>query len=122
MTALSGEALVVQLPDDMDPECINICNAINELPCIQTVESCCWHGNHPFRIWIHIRKGYEEHHLADLLWSLDKCHTGVSSWHCTIYTDCVGDRVSYLIESESEGSQAYAEADVIADTVRDRMS
>ena len=39
---------------DMDIECIALCDALNGLPGIQTNESCCGHGNHPYRIWFHV--------------------------------------------------------------------
>ena len=38
-------------PDTMDQECIKLCDAINKLPGITTIESCCGHGKTPFRIW-----------------------------------------------------------------------
>lgn len=39
-------------PNVMDKEVINLCKALNKLPGIKTVESCCGHGQHEFRIWI----------------------------------------------------------------------
>lgn len=41
----------MRFPTDMDVECIDICTALNELPGIETVESCCGHGKRPFRIF-----------------------------------------------------------------------
>lgn len=38
-------------PSSMDAECIPICNALNALPGIRTVESCCGHGEHPHRVF-----------------------------------------------------------------------
>ena len=39
-------------PDDIDPECIPLCRAINALPGLETYESCCGHERRdPFRIW-----------------------------------------------------------------------
>jgi hypothetical protein len=40
----------------MDDECIALCNAMNALPGITTVESCCGHGGlgSPFRIWFKV--------------------------------------------------------------------
>lgn len=38
------------LPKDMDKECIKLCEALNILPGIQTIESCCGHGGRRFRI------------------------------------------------------------------------
>lgn len=35
----------------MDKEVIPLCDALNKLHGISTVESCCGHGKHPFRIF-----------------------------------------------------------------------
>jgi hypothetical protein len=40
---------------EMDKEAIPLCNALNSLPGIKTIESCCGHGNEPFRIWFVVR-------------------------------------------------------------------
>ena len=37
--------------DIMDRECIPICDALNLLPGIETISSCCGHGYAPFRIY-----------------------------------------------------------------------
>jgi len=37
--------------DRMDPECIALCDALNNLPGIETCASCCGHGHDPFRVW-----------------------------------------------------------------------
>lgn len=42
-------------PEDIDPECTTLCNALNHVPGIETFESCCGHGKHPkhpFGIWM----------------------------------------------------------------------
>ena|ERR1700738_3769388 len=38
-------------PDDMDSECILLCDAMNALPGITTWESCCGHGTDAHRIF-----------------------------------------------------------------------
>ncbi len=38
-------------PSDIDKECVPLCNALNALPSITTFESCCGHGDHPYRIF-----------------------------------------------------------------------
>jgi len=38
-------------PADIDQECILLCDALNALPGISTISSCCGHGNHPHRIF-----------------------------------------------------------------------
>lgn len=39
----------------MDPEVVDLCNAMNALPGIRTFESCCGHGKYPFQIWFEVR-------------------------------------------------------------------
>lgn len=40
------------LPSDIDTECIELCETINLIPGLQTVESCCGHGTREFAIWL----------------------------------------------------------------------
>lgn len=49
-------------PEGIDPECIPLCRAINAIPGLHTVESCCGHGADPFRIWLRADR------VEDLLW------------------------------------------------------
>lgn len=42
---------VIPLPKNMDVECIDLCNALNRLPGLETFESCCGHGNHPYHVF-----------------------------------------------------------------------
>jgi len=37
--------------EDMDSECIDLCNAMNALPNISTMESCCGHNESEFKIF-----------------------------------------------------------------------
>jgi hypothetical protein len=39
------------IPDDIDPECIPICQLLNSIPGIETFESCSGHGERPLRVW-----------------------------------------------------------------------
>lgn len=41
---------LVDYPADIDPECIPLCDALNDLPGVRTVASCCGHGESPFQI------------------------------------------------------------------------
>jgi hypothetical protein len=44
----------------MDDEVLELCNAMNALPGIETVESCCGHGSGPFRIWFKVAKDEQD--------------------------------------------------------------
>jgi len=37
--------------DRMDKECVPLCDALNALPGIRTIESCCGHSKHSFRVY-----------------------------------------------------------------------
>lgn len=40
--------------DDMDIECIDLCDALNAIPGIATMESCCGHGSHQFMVFFRV--------------------------------------------------------------------
>ena len=42
-----------ELPNDVDEQCIGLCNTLNKLPGVSTFESCCGHNKYPFRVWFH---------------------------------------------------------------------
>ena len=68
----------------MDHECIKLCNSINKIPGIETIESCCSHRLDNFNIWF-IVDNLEK--LPILLYFCDPCHVGFR-WWCKVYTDC----------------------------------
>jgi tRNA(Phe) wybutosine-synthesizing methylase Tyw3 len=39
----------------MDPEVLDLCNAMNALPGIKTFESCYGHGRTAFHIWFRVK-------------------------------------------------------------------
>ena len=41
------------LPDDIDIECIDLCNILNSLPDTETFESCCGHLKERYSIFFH---------------------------------------------------------------------
>ena len=41
----------MKLPNDIDKECIELCNALNSLPSVRTFESCCGHLKDIYSIW-----------------------------------------------------------------------
>ena len=43
----------IQIPSDIDEQCVDLCNTLNRLPFIETMESCAGHGQHPY--WIFFR-------------------------------------------------------------------
>jgi hypothetical protein len=72
-------------PADMDPECIPLCNKLNELSCVETTESCCGHLKDRFQVWfrcndidvLSILGRCVERNYSDGKWELlvDSCDT-----------------------------------------------
>lgn len=100
---------------EMDPECVDLCRAINAITNLQTLLSCCGHGERPFRIWFRPIKNLNT--LSILLYFCDPCHVGFR-WNCLLETDCAMSPVSFRIESEAKGDEAYRQAKVIAKEIR----
>ncbi len=98
------------VPQDLDPECRALCVALNRLPGIETTCSCCGHGKHPFWIFFHPKNLKV---LPDLLYYLDKCHSGCAGWRAIVYTDCAGETPFFMIEGPI-GKKAYDDANHIA--------
>lgn len=98
---------------EMDPECIALCDAINAIPGLQTTESCCGHGESLFRIWFTVTDPKE---FSVLLYYLVPCHVGFL-WNCYAKTDCGMSPVSYYIESQVKGEEAYEQANKIAEEI-----
>lgn len=97
-------------PQGLDPECFDLCTAINQMPGLTTYESCCGHGTRPFMVWVMARTMND---LAGLLYWLDNCHTGVAGWQMIAYTDCAGTVTRFRIEGPV-GEIAYRDAEHIA--------
>lgn len=96
------------IPEDIDPECIELCKAINRLPGIETQECCCGHNNNPYRIWFKCKSlGF----LTPLLYYMNGCHSGHYGWSVRVKTDCGMCPPYFWIEGPIG---AYTEANDIA--------
>lgn len=64
-------------PDDMDPECVPLCDALNMLPGIRTTSSCCGHGEREFTVFF----------AADTVAALVPIANATSSsgWHLEVW-------------------------------------
>lgn len=100
---------VAILPGDesgIDPEVIALCEAMNKLPGIHTIGSCCGHGQEPFQIWF-VADNLEA--LPPLLYWFDACHCGRYGWQVIAYTDCGMCPVRFRVEGPV-GDDAYSDA------------
>jgi hypothetical protein len=102
----------------MDPECVELCRALNALPGIMTFESCCGHGERPFHVWF-LSDNLEA--LPSPLYWFMVCHCGFPGWQVVVTTDCGRSPVHFRIDGPPGAyDQARAIAALIAeDAVRD---
>lgn len=113
-------------PSNLDPECIKICTALNELPGIRTFESCCGHGEHGFWIWFEIT---DPKALGLLTLSRCLCNRygrvlagDVKGWRAVLDHFDLCPRLCFLLEGpmgDYKGADELAEE--IFDYTRDRM-
>lgn len=94
----------------MDSECVAICDAINRIPGLRTVESCCGHGDLTFSVWFKVD---DPENLPLLLYYIVPCHIGFK-WNCLVHTDCAMSPPTHRIESLIKGEEAYTQAKWIA--------
>ena len=99
----------------IDPECLALVQAMNTVPGIRTVESCCGHGQTAFRIWF---KPDNLECLPDLLYWFSACHSGCAGWSVKVETDCARSPVSFFVEGPI-GDQGFSDADEIAKLIKD---
>ena len=104
------------MPDDLDPECRSLCDALNRLPGIQTIESCCGHGERPFLIFF-IADSLES--LPAALYYFDVCHCGFGGWRVVAITDCGMNPVKFMVEGPIG---AYDQAADIAERINKYVS
>jgi hypothetical protein len=99
-------AQAVTLPADLDPECRELCEALNLMPGITTTSSCCGHGRTPYRIF------FTAESLDDLpavCWCADRCHSGQEGWRVFVVTDCAMKPPDFVLEGPVGAYAASAE-------------
>ncbi len=103
---ISGEIVGI------DKEIVRLVKVMNQFPGIETISSCCGHGEHEIRIWF-IPVAIEV--LPQMLYWFDACHSGWN-WPVSIYTDCSADHVTWMVSSLGDvGEEAYGASEVIAE-------
>jgi len=106
----------------MDKEVINLCNAINEIEGLETIESCSGHGKDTFRIFFIVTRIKSLPILLYYLRHFGKdCHSP-NVWRCVVYTDCAGAQATFCIESADIGKKAYRQANRIAKCIREDLA
>ncbi|MEK6833250.1 MAG: hypothetical protein AABY32_04330 [Nanoarchaeota archaeon] len=115
-----------QYDDHMDKPCIDLCNAINEIPGLITNESCSGHGRYDFQIWFRaetiiglyiVARAIDRRYGGPATRMNDKCW---SYWECHVEdTDLTEDPVHFRLTSNGvQGRMAYSQARKIFANIR----
>ena len=110
----------------VDRECVNLCNAINEVPYLQTLSSCCGHGKASYNIWFMASR---LSNLFILGRAINRRYCGFpdrrpTTWLCPLSISDTPERAVgfHLTSGETKGEKAYEEADIIAANIRHLMN
>lgn len=93
----------------MDKECVALCEELNKLPGVETTESCCGHGKHPYMIFFGVL-GLSD--LPIIAYCAHSCHSGASGWDVIAKTDCSMMPISFLLQGpvgDYEGAALIAQ-------------
>jgi hypothetical protein len=80
----------LKYPDDMDQECVKLCDALNALSGIETSSSCCGHSQRPFRIF------FSAETIESLAPILRACHS--SAWRTEVAWANGSDNPYFMLE------------------------
>jgi hypothetical protein len=103
----------------LDSECVALCTALNRLPGIYTYESCCGHGQRPYWIWFRMNEdgiaGLSL--LAELL-----CSRHVDfGFEVKLTFNMTFSKLAFLLESKNIGSEAFQNAERLAEAINARI-
>ena len=95
--------------DNMDAECVGLCDMINSLDGCETFESCCGHGVRPYSIYFFCDSHYS---LAVLARSVDRRYLNSwTQWIITLETTENSDREQYCYRLSSKS--IYCSEDIM---------
>ena len=97
----------------MDEECKELVEAMNKFDGIQTVESCCGHGEYEYKIWFIAR---DLECLPELVYYFSPCHCGCYGWNVIATTDCSMRPIIFKVEGPIG---AYEDSRKIARAMRE---
>ena len=109
----------MKYPKDMDPKCVPLCNSLNAIPNIRTIESCCGHDRGPFVLWFRMDDRRRSRYLTVVARVFDRRYGGIQGWTCTLDNgDVPEDQPIFMISSGSnKGRVAYNQSMRIAKNI-----
>jgi len=103
----------------MDLECIELCDAINEMKGLRTTYSCSGHDRDCMYVFIRFERIDDLSPLVFLLGYKVKSFGVESRWQIKLTNRTENSPVAFLLYSESRGEQAYNESKIIANVIRE---
>lgn len=112
----------------MDKECVKICDALNRLPSVRTMESCCGHGVGNFNICfyatdvrvINALARLMSHNYSKYAWYKDQNGEYHENWKIKLDicdTMDFNHDILFLLEGNRDNPNLFKEADEMADDV-----
>lgn len=101
----------------IDDDCVELVKALNTLPGITTLESCCGHGQWPYQV--HLRAESLDV-LPQLCYWFNQRHSGCCGWRVIVSTDPACTCVLFTVEGPT-GGRAFEEAGHIANLIHGRL-
>lgn len=111
----------VKYPKDIDKQCIPLCDALNFIPSIRTLESCCGHGKDSFKIWFTIKK---IKYLTVIGRVFDRRYGGIEGWVCEVSNTDISDLCpTFFINSGNIiGNKTYSDSKKIAKNIYNHLA
>lgn len=103
--------------NEIDKECVKLCQAMNLMPGVRTVESCCGHQHKPYQVWFKVKRLT---YLPKLIYYFDGCHCGYYGWSITVKTDCSMSPAVFCVNGPI-GDSAYRESEEIAELLMEHL-
>lgn len=111
----------MEYPKDIDSECVYLCDALNSIPHVLTVESCCGHGKESFDIWFNC---YKNRQLLPIARSISRNYSSLmDEWSLFVaYSDLPERPIFFQLSSNNiKGERAYEESKIIANNIYGHM-
>lgn len=97
---------------NMDAPCVPMCDTLNELPGVETFESCCGHGQRPYSVWL---KTTDPYSLSVLARAVDRRYVcSQQLWSLTLETCEVKGGPMFCVRLSSENPYTD-ESDMLSD-------
>jgi hypothetical protein len=102
---------------DLDPECLQLCLALNRLDDIQTTCSCCGHGKQKFSVWFQVSNLNSKSIL--LLSKLLCGYKYFFQFDLQIHHNDTFETIGFCIKSKTTDVKSFILANQLAQTIND---